>query len=333
MEFSSVNTFLITGGLGYLGGRLALALREQLPQARVILGVRPRKVHPRWAETFETCEMSLGDIPMPDVLPHGIDTLVHLAALNETQCGRDPGQAMRVNAMGTHHLLEDALRAGVGRVVYFSTFHVYGALTGERITEQTPTRSSHPYAFSHRAAEDIVGYFRQYRNLPGVVLRLSNAFGAPADMGVDRWTLVMNDLCRQAVETGRLALTSSGLQHRDFIPLSDVASAVMHLAANPDIWEDGLFNLGSGRSISILDAAGHVARVFAQTFGAPPPPIVSPAPRPEETSKPVVFAIDKLLRTGFVPAGDMDAEIRDCLLLCAGRVPGDIARTIHAEGS
>jgi len=328
-----MNAVFITGGLGYLGGRLALAMRARWPQARVLLGVRPGKTPPAWASGFEIRELELGGQLARGVIPAGVDTLVHLAALNEIDSLRDPLAALRVNALGTHHLLEEALRAGVKRVVYFSTFHVYGAHAGQPITERTPTRSSHPYAASHRAAEDVVDYFREYKGLPGLVLRLSNAFGAPADPAVNRWTLVFNDLCRQAVETGRLVLRSSGLQHRDFIPLSDVAAAVTHLAANPALWEDGLFNLGSGTSMSILDAAGHVSRVFARTFNAPEPPVAAPAPRPGEASSPFTFAIDKLLRTGFVPNRDMDPEIRDCLTLCAAQLPGGAPRTTDREGS
>ena len=36
----------------------------------------------------------------------------------------------------------------------------------------------------------------------------------------------MNDLCKQAVETGKLTLTSNVLQQRDFIPMNDVCSVV-----------------------------------------------------------------------------------------------------------
>jgi UDP-glucose 4-epimerase len=317
-----MSSFLITGGMGYVGGRLALALRRRLPGARVILGVRPGRDIPAWARDFETCPMILGDASMKGVLPRGVDVLVHLAALNEIQCGRDPLEAMRVNALGTHHLLEEAVRAEAARMIYFSTFHVYGPHAKGRITEATPTRSSHPYAYSHRAAEDVVDHFRERKGLPGAILRLSNAFGAPADMGVDRWTLVFNDLCRQAVDTGRLVLTSSGLQHRDFITLGDVASAVIHLASKPETWGDGLFNLGSGRSMSVLEAAGHVARVFAATFDAPPPPVAAASSRPDESHEPFTYCTGKLLETGFVPAAGMDAEIRACLELCAGRYPG-----------
>lgn len=328
-----MKSVFITGGLGYLGGRLALAIVARWPQARVFLGIRSGRARPDWAAGFELREMDLGAGPMPGVIPDGVETLIHLAALNEIESQHDPEAALRVNTLGTYHLLGAALEAGVKQAIYFSTFHVYGPRPSGRITEDTVTRSSHPYAFTHRAAEDVVAFFRDCKGLPGLVLRLSNAFGAPADLGVNRWSLVFNDLCRQAVDAERLTLKSSGVQHRDFIPLSDVAAAVLHFVAQPGSWGDGLFNLGSGRSMSILEAAGHVARVFAQTFDRLPPPVVAPEPRPGEIPTPFVFAVDKLLESGFSPGFGMDSEIRNCLLLCAEGRDARHARSNGREAS
>ena len=61
-----------------------------------------------------------------------------------------------------------------------------------------------PYAITHRAAEDFTLMFASRGKLDARVVRLSNAFGAPAHGSVDRWTLLVNDLCRQAVETKKL---------------------------------------------------------------------------------------------------------------------------------
>ena len=52
-----------------------------------------------------------------------------------------------------------------------------------------------------------------------MILRLTNAVGAPADPSVDRWSLVANDLCPPGRADGRLALRSAGVQWRDFVAL------------------------------------------------------------------------------------------------------------------
>ena len=64
----------------------------------------------------------------------------------------------------------------------------------------------------------------------------------------------MNDLCKQAVETGKLTLTSNVLQQRDFIPMNDVCSVVERFIFHKNFEEkNNSFNVGSGSSSSLLD--------------------------------------------------------------------------------
>ena len=103
-----------------------------------------------------------------------------------------------------------------------------------------------------------------------LTLRLSNGFGCPMGLEVNRWTLVFNDLCRQAMTSGEMILRSSGKQHRDFIALHDVAAAVDHfLFVNSEKWGDGLFNLGGDCSLSILEVAKTIATVYEKKYGKP----------------------------------------------------------------
>ena len=118
---------------------------------------------------------------------------------------------------------------GVPRFLYFSTAHVYGSSLEGTITEQTCPRNLHPYATSHLAGEQAVLEAAQRGAIRGVVFRLSNAFGAPVSSEVNCWMLLVNDLCRQAVTTGELALRTAGLQLRDFVTLEDVTRAVLHV--------------------------------------------------------------------------------------------------------
>jgi UDP-glucose 4-epimerase len=128
-----------------------------------------------------------------------IDVIIHLAALNEIDSMKDPALALEVNTQGTYKLLNIANAHNVNRFIYFSTFHVYGETSSSVITEETPTRPFHPYAITHRAAEDIVSFFNHYHKMKTLIFRLSNGYGYSMYKDIDRWTLVFNDLCRQAV--------------------------------------------------------------------------------------------------------------------------------------
>ena len=313
-----MKNILITGGLGYIGGRIVDYLQKNEPDATIILGIRRSKERiPEWAKSFKSIPL---DLLKPDSLPAalgGIDTLIHLAAINENESFETPEKAWKVNTLGTQRLLEQAATKNIERVIYFSTFHVYGPISEKIITEQNATHPLHPYASTHRAAEDIVTYFGHHKNMKTLIFRLSNGFGYPMDLGIDRWSLVFNDLCRQAVTTQKLVLKSPGKQHRDFITLSDVGRAVHHFLVNiPDKWGDGLYNLGGERSMSILDVAQKVTEVFERKTGGKIQSLQIANGVSNAQPTPVHFSINKLKQTGFRLEGDIDREIEQTLTLC-----------------
>lgn len=305
---------LITGGLGYIGGRVAQALVVAGFQVRC--GTRQSAVHaPKWLPDMHMVRLDWDSDDALERACRGVDSVVHLAAMNEIESAQNPKGALQMNAMATLRLLETAKRVGIRRFVYFSTAHIYGAPLQGDISETTLPRPVHPYAITHKTAEDFVLAAHDQRQIEGIVVRLSNGFGAPATASVDRWTLLVNDLCRQAVSTGALRLNSAGTQMRDFIPLADVATATEHLLGlDTARIDDGLFNLGSGASMPILTMTERVAERYRVLTGADIPII-----RPDVSSGPVAtlhYRCDKLLATGFQPRREVDREIDDTLQLC-----------------
>ena len=308
---------LITGGLGYLGGRIADYLKKNHPDLRIVLGTsRNISNIPDWAKSFQIVPLNVLDLGSIEiVISNDFHAIIHLAALNENDSLSDIKSAWETNALGTQTLLSVASKKQVSKFIYFSTFHVYGSSAGI-ITEKSPTTPHHPYASTHRAAEDIVRFFKHYKGMDTLTLRLSNGFGYPMDYGVNRWTLVFNDLCQQAVSLGKMAIKSSGKQQRDFISLYDVASAVDYfLYTIPDKWEDGLFNLGGDCSLSIAEVAKKIATVYEKKYGKPVP-IQIAVKNNMQVHDTVQFNIEKLKRTGFNLTGNMEKEIDKTLSLC-----------------
>ncbi len=308
---------LITGGLGYLGGRIADYLKRNHPESTIVLGTSRRiaKV-PDWAKSFQIVQLNiLNPASIEKALQNGIHAIIHLASMNEHDSFNNIESAWETNALGTQSLLSTSSQNQITKFIYFSTFHVYGDCKDE-ITENSPTRPYHPYAATHRASEDMVRFHQNYKNMDALTLRLSNGYGYPMDSGINRWTLVFNDLCRQAITLGKMVINSSGKQHRDFISLHDVAATVDHfLYAIPDKWADGLFNLGGDCSLSIADVANKVATVYERKYGRSIPIKIAGNDNGEIHS-PVHFSIDKLKNTGFLLTGNMDQEIERTLSLC-----------------
>jgi UDP-glucose 4-epimerase len=315
---------LVTGGFGYLGGRIAEQIAN-LADTEVRLASRKTCPTPQWLPCAQTVVLDVLEPASLAAALAGVHTVVHLAALNENECLVDPVKALQVNTLGTLHLLRAAIEAGVERFVYFSTAHVYGAPLVGHITEQTLPRPLHPYAITHRAAEDFLLAAHDQKRITGLVVRLSNGFGAPMHADVDRWTLLVNDLCREVVQTRKLTLRSAGLQQRDFITLHDVGRAACHLLALPhSACDDGLFNLGGDASQTVWEMVQRIALRCRATLGFEPE-IVRPQPGGYEKTVSLRYDMSKLKRTGFELNGDVDAEIDRTLRLCDAAWRAEIA--------
>lgn len=309
-------TLLITGGFGYVGGRITQALDQPGGYLLRLATHRPNVELPAGLKSAEVVPLDFSSPEKLKKICESVDCIIHLAALNEIESAADPERAFLVNSLGSLQLLNAAIAAGVRRFIYFSTAHVYGAPLAGTISENTVPRPAHPYSITHKAAEDWILSAHDRGQIQGVVLRLSNSYGAPADVAVNRWTLIVNDLCRQAVTTGKMVLRSSGLQQRDFIAMHDVCRATQHfLALDPGALGNGLFNLGGACSMPVIDLVAQIAARCQATLGFKPE-IVRPDPKPGETSDALDYRVDKLKASGFSLTGTMDDEIDATLRLC-----------------
>ena len=309
---------LVTGGFGYLGGRVVAELAAA-PDTEVIVTSRGGA----WPDDYPRDGLAGVRVvaldltrPAPADLCAGVTEVVHLAAANEIVSGLAPAAAVDATTAGTVRVLERALEAGVRRFVYLSTAHIYGAPLVGHLDECALPRPGHPYAITHRAAEDFVLAAADRGAIEAVVVRLSNAFGWPVWAGVDRWTLVVNDLCRQAVVDRALVLRSSGAQERDFICLGDATRAIRHLLEVPaSQLGDGIFNLGGRATTRILDMAERVRARTAAVLGFTP--TLSVGADPGGTAPPPLdYDCGRLAATGFHWRGDSDGEIDGLLRLC-----------------
>lgn len=305
----------ISGGLGYVGGRIARYLASQ-EGYYIKLGTRKDVDLPDWLS-------GKGEILKHDIMSNedcervcqGVDYVIHMAALNEIDSGLYPQEAFLVNTLGTLKLLEAAQKNNVKKFIYFSTAHVYGSPLAGEIDETKLCKPTHPYSITHKAAEDFVLASNNKANTFGIVLRLSNSFGAPINKDVNRWTLLVNDLCKQAIKNGEMVLKTTGIQKRDFITLSDVERAVKHfIELEQDKCGDGLFNLGGEFSSSIIEMTNRIKERCKVILNMEPK-ILKPENNNEQSME-LKFSIEKLKMTDFEIIGEIDKEIDDTILFC-----------------
>jgi len=241
----------------------------------------------------------------------GTNTVVHLAGTNEAVAKADPDRALADTAAAARQVGEASTAVGVRRVVYVSTVHVYGAalVAGATVSEGTVAQPTSPYAVARLAAEHLLAATAPET----VVVRLTNGVGAPIAPEIDRWSLVANDLCRQAVTTGELRLRTDGSQWRDFVALDDVCR-VLAATFDPSRVPTGTYNLGSGLPLTVRDLAALVQDAAEAATGKRPP-LHAPQAKDGATA-PYLVVSDRFAALGLraeVPVrAAMDETVRFC---------------------
>lgn len=288
---------VVTGAAGYLGSRLCAHLKDRADVIAVVRRDTP------WLPV----EQVVADLTTSALEPivEGADAVVHLAGANEA--APDPDAALAGTVVGSRRLAAAVTPAT--RVVYLSTFHVYGAGSGT-VDEDTLPAPRHPYAVARLASEHLLG------DHDLVALRLTNSVGAPIDPAVDRWSLVANDLCRQAVVDGSLTLRTHGLQWRDFVHQRDVVR-IIETALDTGAVPANTYDLGSGRPLTIRALAGLVQDAFERLTGRRPP-LHAPGPAAaHDVPDPVLVPSARLAALGLradAPVADaVDETARFCL--------------------
>ncbi|VAW82576.1 UDP-glucose 4-epimerase [hydrothermal vent metagenome] len=270
MNINKAFRILVTGGFGYVGGRLAKTLANKGHQ--VILGSRKKCTVPEWLPGSEVVRMEWEEEDSLASIFQDVNIVIHTAGMNAGDCVKDPVSALQCNGLTTARITDISRRAGVSKFLYLSTAHVYRAPLIGDIDEDTCPRNLHPYATSHLAGENFVLHSsRNNDEFIGVVLRLSNVVGAPVHKDVNCWMLVVNDLCRQAIANKKINVRSNGSSVRDFVSMRVVSECIEEIInTSKSKCESLVFNIGSGRSVTIKDLSILIKKRCEVLFGFSP---------------------------------------------------------------
>ena len=288
---------LISGGFGFIGGRLGQYFSGLGHE--VILGSRQNNLPPKWLLSAKVSKFEWKNPKSLENICKDIDIVIHAAGMNAKDCLIDPKKALEFNGTATELFATSARKMKVKHFIYISTAHVYSNPLQGTITEETSAENSHPYASTHLAGEK--GIFKATNNskMKSTVIRLSNAFGSPADIKINCWMLLINDLCMQAAKDGKLVLKSSGIQKRNFISIFNVSLAINHLIKNREQLDKySIFNLGSSLSSSVIDIAKLVQDRCYLVMGFKPPIKLPIENNDIENIEPLIYRTDKLTSLG-----------------------------------
>lgn len=214
---------VVTGSTGFIGGHVA---RHFLANGHDVKGFDQR---PGIDPAVETV---VGDLLNTDDLASafsGADTIVHIGAIGDVYlAAQEPGLASSVNVTGSANVGRAALAAGA-KVVYASTWEVYGHPHYEPVDEDHPCDPDHPYNITKLAGERVLIALDRLEGLPVTALRLGTAYG----LGM-RPNAVFRIFIDKARRGEPITIQGDGSQGRQFTHVSDIARAFA-LAAESDV--------------------------------------------------------------------------------------------------
>mgnify|MGYP006080770427 CR=1 FL=1 len=305
---------LITGGLGYLGVRIAAHLLTLGYDVR-LASSRENPIIPARLGSCELVRIDFNDDELLQKACDEIDTVIHLAGLDAASSQKDPEAALIVNALGSLKLLNVAEKLRIKKFIYMSTVHVYGSPLEGIIDEASLPKPLHPYSITHRIAEDYVLQAHDRGKLSGVVFRLSNAVGSPSTKSGNSWRLVVNDLCKQVVVNKSMKLWSSEHLSRDFLPISSVVEAVGHSLVNEKCAGE-IFNLSSGVSLTLRELTEIISKRSKELFGFEPKVFFDVSSAGGQKVNELLISNRKIKNTGIEIQSEISDEIDHILLNC-----------------
>ena len=291
-----MSTVLVTGGCGYIGSHTALSLAEaghrvvildNLSNSSAVAVERVREL------TGRQIDLMIGDIGDRDCLGHmferhPIDAVMHFAGLKAVgESVERPLAYYKNNVGGTLVLLEAMQSAGVKQIVFSSSATVYGDPEQLPITEDMPAnRATNPYGQTKSMIEAILNDLAAADPEWCVaVLRYFNPVGAhPSGRIGEDPSGTPNNLSPYIAQVAVGALsalpvygddydTVDGTGVRDYIHVMDLAEG--HLAALDYLQQNkrsGVWNLGAGRGVSVLEMVEAFRRASGQLIPTEPKP-------------------------------------------------------------
>lgn len=257
---------LITGGLGFLGSNLAIALQARGAQVTIVDALIPA-YGGNWfnVESIrDQLRVVTGDVRDPALmneLVQGQDYVYHLAGqVDHIMSLTDPYPDIDINVKGTAVVMEACRHFNpAARVVYSGTRGQYGRPQSLPVAETAPTQPLGIYEITRLAAEKIVEAYHLVFGVRSVLLRITNTYGPRAQMQHSRYGVV-NWFVRLALDDKTIPVFGDGRILRDFLYVDDCIDALLAASADETAYGQ-IFNVGVDRPTNFQQLAEVIVEV------------------------------------------------------------------------
>jgi UDP-glucose 4-epimerase len=268
---------LVTGGAGYIGSHVVLALQEA-GLAPVVIDDLSSGFSSFVPDGVPLVEGTLLDRAVVDraIAEHGVKVVIHLAGYKYAGVSvTRPLHTYQQNVEGTVTLLAAMVDAGVDKLVFSSSAAAYGTPDVAEVSETTPTRPESPYGETKLIGEWLIRDVAKAHGLSHTALRYFNVVGSGAPHLFDASPHNLLPLVFDKLVSGEMPQingddydTPDGTCVRDYVHVSDLAHS--HVVAARALIDgtalEPVYNLGSGSGVSVREIMDTIREVTEIDF-------------------------------------------------------------------
>jgi len=265
------NSFLITGGAGFIGSNLVeFLLLNGAKKVRVLDNLATGNInninefysHPN----FQFIEGDIRDLNACEQAIKEIDFVSHQAALGSVPRSiNDPITTNSVNVDGFLNILKTAKDFGVKRLIYASSSSVYGDIETSPKIEGVEGNVMSPYALTKKMNEEYAKVFSSVYGFHTIGLRYFNVFGPKQNPEGD-YAAVIPRFIMHAINGTAPTIYGDGHQARDFTYVENAVQAnIKALYINEKIKDSQVYNVACGASYSIMELWEEISNRFSNS--------------------------------------------------------------------
>jgi UDP-glucose 4-epimerase len=273
---------LVTGGLGFIGSNLVIALRRAGANVTVVdslsTGDGGNRENLRGVAGVEIVVADIADRDAVRPLIERADLVFNLSGkVSHIDSVNDPLADLHANTISQLAFLELCRRSKPALpIIHTSTRQIYGKADTASVTEASPIRPIDPNGISKFAADAYHRMFARDFGMHTAVLRLTNTFGPRQLLSHNRQGFIPWFICT-AMQAGEITIYGDGRQTRDIVYVDDAVDALLRVAALPELTGQ-VYNIGS----PFIHSVGEVAELAVELAGAGSFRLI---PFPEEKKK------------------------------------------------